>query len=399
MAKKKVMKRPPEDKVDDDFFAELANETGGQVFADVGRTTFFIDTGNFAINYICSGKFMGGGIPGDKITEVYGPESSGKSLLGYCVLAGVQAAGGIGVYLDCERAGNADFASRVAHLDVSKLVVYDPPYFELLEKKVITSVVAIRAHYGPEKRILFVWDSIGVTMCEREWRETGLPENYTDAEFKKIVGGKEQPGERAKKAGALLRKLNPFLNENNAAMLVINQTREKIGVMFGDPTAMAGGGKALPYYASCRLAFGAPKKFEDKKRDIPLGVNLTVRNKKNRCFTPFLVAKNVPLFYDRGINPLGGLLSSLINAGRIEGKGMYTVLEPWAGGQDIKFKASKDRNDVDAEVLYKCPQLVDAASADEVRKYLGQFTEAIELTHSIDIEEVDALLGEDVVVE
>ena len=64
MAKKKAsMKRPPEDKVDDDFFADLATETGGQVFQDVGRTTCFIDTGNFAINYICSGKFMNGGIP------------------------------------------------------------------------------------------------------------------------------------------------------------------------------------------------------------------------------------------------------------------------------------------------------------------------------------------------
>lgn len=394
MAKKKTMKRPPELVDDSNFFAELAEETGGQVFDEVGDTPYFIDTSNLALNYICSGKFFGGGIPGNKITECYGPESCGKSLLGYCVLAGIQAMGGIGIYLDCERAGNAVFASRVAHLDASKLVVYDPPYFELLEKKVISATNNIRNHFGPDKKILFVWDSIGVTMCEREWRETELPENYTQAQFKAIVGGHEAPGERAKKAGGLLRRLNPFLNENNAALFVINQTRSKIGVMFGSPETTAGGGKALSYYASCRLAFGAAKKFEDKKKDIPLGVNLKIRNKKNRCFTPFLMAENVPLFYDRGINPLGGLLGALINAGRIEGKGTYTVQEPWAGGQEIKFKASKERNDVNSDILFKCPALVDADGPEQVREYLGQFAEAIDLSNSSDVEEVDLESGD-----
>lgn len=373
-----------------DFYADIAASTGGEIFKEGSRSKYFIDTGNLALNYICSGRFVHGGIPGGRITEVYGPEASAKSLVGYSCLGSCQRMGGISVYLDCERAGNAEFAEGCGHLDSSRLITFWPPTLEQVEKKVIAVVKKIREKKGNDVPILIVWDSIGVTMTDREWNEVGLPENPTKEQIK-AAGGAERPGERAKIAGAVLRKLNPFLDENNATIYIINQLRSKIGVLFGDPDTTTGGGRALPYYASLRLALAARKHIKEKKKEIPIGVNLTIANKKNRSFTPFWKSTGIQLYFNGGINPVGGLLSVLLNAGRIEpsGKGVYKVMEPWADGKDYKFKANKERNDVPMDLLFECPKIVDAQDAEEVKNYLSPYLVAVNLTNSDDIEEED----------
>lgn len=370
-----------------DFFAELSKETGGQILSQVSETKFFIDTGNLALNYICSGKFVEGGIPGNKITEVYGPPSSAKSLLGMCVLHGCQKMGGIAIYLDCERAANADFAKKAGHVDVDRLVVYEPASIEDVENKVKAATKKIREKMGDDVPILFVLDSISVLGTEREWNQVDLPENATQAAIK-AAGGKEKPGERAKSAGDMLRRMNPFLDNNQASMFIINQTRQAIGVMFGSDEITAGGGKALPFYASLRLRTSATKHFTDEL-EVPCGVKLNFRNKKNRSFKPFLTALDVQLFFDKGINPLGGMLAVLKGAGRIEGKGTYTVKEPWANGEKITFKTKAADNLIPSEVLFKCPALIDAKDEDQVRDYLQSYAEAIEVVESGKLKESD----------
>lgn len=196
-----------------------------------GQVPYFIDTGNLALNFMCSGKFATGGLPGGRIIEVYGPPGTSKSLLGYCCIASCQRSGGIAVLLDCERAGNAEFAERAAHIDASKLITYEPISIENVEKQIIDATKLIRKHFDKNVPILFVWDSIGVTPTEREWKETDLPENPTQAQIKAV--GLERPGERAKASSELLRKINPFINENNVTLYIINQIRSKIGVLYG----------------------------------------------------------------------------------------------------------------------------------------------------------------------
>lgn len=371
---------------EEDFFKELTEATGGELLEDVGKTLYFIDTGNLALNYISSGKFIGGGVPGGKIIEVYGPPGGGKSLLGCNILAGCQRIGGIAVLLDCERAANRDFAFNAAHVDPKKLITYTPTTIEEVERKIIAVTRKIREIKGIEIPIVFVWDSISVVPTEREWKETELPENFTQAEWKKIVGGKEKPGERARAAGDALRKLNPFLDENNATLYIINQIRQTIGVFYGSDEVTAGGGKALPFYASCRMRVSATKNFNDTNGQS-IGIKLNFRNKKNRSFKPFMTAEGVQLFYDCGVNPLGALLTALLSAGRIEasGSGNYKVKEEWADGNDVKFKAKKSDNLVPLEVLLECPKLVDATSKEELVEYLQPFNKAIELVASGDL--------------
>jgi len=376
----------------DAFFDELEKSAGVKMLQDVGKSQYFIDTGNLALNYICSGKFIGGGVPGGKITEVYGPPAGGKSLLGLTVLGATQRMGGIAVMLDCERASNPVFAETAAHVDTSKLVVAEPISIEQVVTKITNLTNKIRAHYGTDTPICFMWDSIGVTPTEREWKETDLPETYTKEQFKKIVGSLEKPGERARAAGDALRKLNPFLSENNATLFIINQLRQKIGVQFGSDETGAGGGKALEFYCSCRVRTAAGAKIEakeDKKRTSKhtsksLGVNLRFRNTKSRCFTPFLNTSEVQLYFDKGVNPLGGLLSVMMAAGRVEkvSSGNYKVLEPWCGDSEIKFKSSEVRNDIPAELVQKCPAIIDAETEQEAVDYLNVYGAAIELSTS-----------------
>jgi recombination protein RecA len=389
MAKKK--------KTDADFLAEIAEASGGETLEEAGRVPYWIDSGNLSLNWVCSGKFIGGGFPGGKIIEAYGAEASGKSLMGYCFLGSVQRMGGVAIWLDCERSANADFASRCGHVDPSMLPVFYPIALEDCEKKIIQVVEAIREQY-PDKVIGIVWDSISVNPSKREQREIELPENPTAAQIKEI-GGLERPGERARISNGLLRKLNPFLNDHGATLYVVNQLRKKIGVVYGSDEVTPGGGEALKYDASVRLRMGAPKSFVNKDTKFPLGVNMKFKNKKNRHFTPGLDTEDVPLFFDNGLHPLGGLLKTLVFAGRVVGKSTYTVQEPWAGGEEIKFRASLAKP-MEPDVLRQCPALVDAKSADEVDAYLAEWQQAMSALDGAEevdkTDEVDHLLGDDV---
>lgn len=395
-----MAKKATKAKSDADILMEIAGETGGESLREAGMVPYFVDSGNLALNWELSGRFIPGGFPGGRIIEAMGPEASGKSLLGYCFLGSVQRMGGIAIQLDCERAAGSDFAERCGHVNPDTLLTYYPITLEQVEKKVVTVVKAIRAKF-PDKPIGIVWDSIGVNPTDREWGETELPENPTAQQIKD-AGGHERPGERARVANSLLRKLNPFLSENNATLYVINQIRKKIGVMFGSDETGSGGGEALKFYASIRMRCGAPKEFQDKKTKFPLGVNMSVKNKKNRHFTPGLKVTDVPLFFDTGIHPTGGLLDCLIMAGRVEGSTNYTVLEPWAGGVDKPtFKAAKSKP-LDPEVLYQFPALVDADSAEVVKAYLTEWQTAMDQAADPDVQEVQAnmedvahLLGDD----
>lgn len=387
---------------DQDFLKGLAADTGGQMMCDMGQSRYFIDTGNLALNRILSGKYIGGGLPGGQITEVYGPPASAKSLLGNCVLGAVQRMGGIAVYLDCERAGNPDFAKNAGHVDIEKLISYEPISIEECERKIRVAVEKINEHFGIEIPKLFVWDSISVVPTEREWKVAELPENATK-EAIKAAGGNERPGERARAAGDMLRRLNPLLNDANASLYVINQTRQKIGVLWGSPETTGGGGKALPFYASCRIRTSASGFIKDKFK-VPCGVQLNFENKKNRSWRPFGKVEKVDLFFDKGINPLGGLLTSLRYAERIVGPSNWTVQEPWANGETVKFKAALEA-DMPEEILLRCPSLIDAKDEREVKEYLDTWRGAINLSEeqmaveAVEDENVDAIKQTDIIAE
>jgi recombination protein RecA len=252
-------------------------------------------------------------------------------------------------------------------LETSKVLVLKAESLQKAFAKMIAAIKKIREKFGPDKPIVIVYDSIAASPSDREMAETDMSES-------ELEKAKDMPGERAKTCSKELRKLTPLLDQHNCTVLFINQVRMKIGVMFGNPETTAGGGKALEYYTSLRLRTKAEKRFTDKLDNV-IGMGVSVSNVKNKCFRPFINARNMQLLFDQGINPFGGLLELLVQTERITpcGSGSYKVNEPYAGGQEIKFKSALERNDVPAEVLLKCPAMVDATDVSQVQEYIDIF--------------------------
>ena len=375
----------------DAFFAKFAAKTKGEILGQMEGVSYFVDTGSLSLNYVNSGKFIKGGIPGGRISEVFGPNSSAKSLFGTNILFGAQKIGGYAIILDCENAVNPEWTKKSSHLDIDKVVRYTPKTLEEAFLKIYNVIKAIR-EYDKKAPIVIVWDSIAVCPSAREYREIELPDNYTDAQFKSIVKSKEQPGERAKICSREFRKLNAMAEANEATLLIINQIRDKIGVMFGSPETTAGGGNALPFYASLRFRTQTQKRIFNKKLGTVVGINVKIKNAKNRFRSPFAEVENLQLFFHRGINPIGGLLSTLLQAERIEratGKGMYAVLPEFlpTGKEEYTFQSNKDRNDVPISLLLDCPKLIDAVTREEVEEYLLPFGDIEALEEETEEEE------------
>lgn len=405
MAKKskteyQTLGKEPETGISSDFFAKIAKKTSGDVLSNIDSVSYYVDTGNLSVNYICSGKFITGGVPGGKLTEIYGPSSSSKSLFGNNILFGCQKLGGVPALMDCENSANKEFIKKASHANLDQILRYTPPTLEQVFAKIYEIVDFVRKEQGSDVPIVIVWDSITVSPCERELREIELPPNYTAADFKRIVGGKSQPGERAKVCSAEFRKLNTVMESQNVTVVILNQTRNKVMLSWGNPETTGGGGASLEFYSSLRLRPQTQKKIEQKlsaKKKKILGINVKMQNKKNKTHRPFVESDGIQLLFDRGINPLGGLLSCLLDAGRItaKGSGNFSVNSPYNNGEELNFKGSLDTNNtVPLDILLKCPTLIDAQSAEEIQKYLEPFKSAMEFQLSDDVVETEVSDGD-----
>jgi len=366
-----------------DLYKRIAKGIGGELLEDRDKNAFgYVDTGILGFNYLLSGKFIGGGAPCGTCIEVLGGNSSGKSLIGTNMLRGCQTANGIAVMLDAERTLSKDFAMKASHVDPDKFFLIEPDTLEASFNRIHKTIRFVRqeAKIALERPIVIVYDSIAISPSEREFAETELDlETVSKAAMKDAGAGADKPGERAKICSKELRKMPPILANNNTILFILNQTRMKIGVMWGDPETSAGGGKALEFATSGRVRLRSAKQIKDKLDNV-IGINVNVECTKNKCFRPFTKLRGLRLFFDRGIDPFSGLLELMLQAGRIEAvkpAGTYKVKEPYANGQEITFKSSKERNDVPSDVLLKCPAMVDATDASQIQYYIDMFGGAV----------------------
>ena len=288
----------------DSLYADIAENTNGEVLDDIDSVTYYIDTGSLALNYSCSGRFMGGGIPGGRLTEMYGPSSSSKSLIGSNLLFATQRMGGVAALLDVENAVNKDFMRTASHLNLKQVLRYTPPSLEKCFHKMYAIIEAVRKR-NKDVPIVIVYDSLTSSPCERELREIQLPENYTEAEFKRIVKAHRQPGEHAKACSQELKKLNTVMQENNATVVILNQTRDKIGVMYG----------CFHYDSRVTLADGTSKRIGQIVNE-KLPVEVLSYNTETKMIEP----KKVVAWHNNG--PLSDAEVFL----------QFTARKPWGNG-------------------------------------------------------------------
>jgi recombination protein RecA len=230
MAKKKTTEN---NEIDYDL---IADELGADVLGKSNSVKNWIDTGNLSLNFLCSGKFVGGGIPSGKMIEIFGNSSSCKTLFALNILSGVQKAGGFCAFLDAEGTLSKEFAEKAAHVDPNQVLVVPPtkvPTLERCFKEMHRIIRKVSERYGSSRPIVIVYDSIAASPSEREYANTNVTEGMSKEKIKALGGGAARPGERAKTSSEELRTLNPLLDQYNCSVVFINQLRQKIGVMYG----------------------------------------------------------------------------------------------------------------------------------------------------------------------
>ena len=294
-----------------------------------------ISTGSISIDYA-----LGiGGLPRGRVTEIFGPESSGKTTLALQVIAEAQKAGGMAAFVDAEHALDAQYAQKLG-VDLENLLVSQPDNgeqaLEIVEVLIRSNSVDV-----------VVVDSVAAL----------VPKAEIEGEM-----GEAQMGLQARLMSQALRKLTGVVSKSNTTLVFINQLREKIGVMFGNPETTTGG-RALKFYASVRIDIRRIASIKDG--DQVIGGRTRVKVVKNKVAPPFREAE-FDVMYGEGISREGDLLDLAVEKRIVEKSGAWFAYggERLGQGRENVKQFLKDNTDV------------RRAIDERVRKELGLTREA-----------------------
>ena len=281
-----------------------------------------------------------GGIPKGRIIEIYGPESSGKTTMALHMVAQAQKLGGTAAFIDAEHALDPVYAKALG-VNIDELYVSQPDTgeqaLEICEALVRSGAVDI-----------VVIDSVAALVPKAE-----------------IEGdmGESHVGLQARLMSQALRKLAGIINKTNSICIFINQLREKVGVMFGNPETTAGG-KALKFYATIRLDVRRTEQI--KKGTEAVGNRVKVKVVKNKVAPPFRVAE-FDMLYGKGVSHEGSVLDLGVQAELINKSGAYFSYngERIGQGRENARQYLMDHPDICDEIEQKIRQSLAAASAEE----------------------------------
>ncbi|HXQ28657.1 MAG TPA: recombinase RecA [Gemmatimonadales bacterium] len=279
-----------------------------------------------------------GGIPRGRVTEIFGPESSGKTTLALHVVANAQRTGGAAAYIDAEHALDVEYAKKLG-VDINELLVSQP---DTGEQALEITEILVRSGAVD----VVVIDSVAAL----------VPKAEIEGEM-----GDSLPGLQARLMSQALRKLAGAINRSRTAVIFINQLREKIGVMFGNPETTSGG-RALKFYASVRLDMRRIAPVKD--RDVVIGNHVRVKVVKNKVAPPFRQAE-FDIMFDEGISHESLLVDLAAELAIIEKSGAWYAYgkERIGQGRENAKLFLKDHPDLAREVEVKVKDLLGIKGA------------------------------------
>jgi recombination protein RecA len=276
-----------------------------------------ISTGSISVDYALGV----GGVPRGRIIEVYGPESSGKTTLALQIVAQAQKKGGIAAYVDVEHALDPAYAQKLG-VDIDNMLVSQPDYAEQALEIANTLIASNSID-------VLVVDSVAAL----------VPKAELDGEM-----GDAFVGIQARLMSQAMRKLTAVVSKSNTCLIFINQIREKIGVMFGNPETTSGG-RALKFYSSVRVDIRRIAAIKDG--DAVVGNRTKVKIVKNKVASPFREAE-FDIMYGEGISKEGDLIDLGVANNLVEKSGSWYSFngERIGQGRDNAKQFMKDNPDM-----------------------------------------------------